>query len=451
MAYLYGASVQGIQEFIFKTNKLKEIVGASEIVKGLEEDLSAYSPDEVIVNAAGNIKAIFKSEEKAKKIVLEFPQKIMQKAYGITISQAIVAFEGDYPNKDDFFELEKRLKTQRNKQNIDLDLGLNIFELAPSTAKPAVARENIQKSPTLIDKATQQKRQANNKDELYNDIGKLSNTNNKIAIIHADGNGLGKLIPSLKKELSAFSRNLDIATKAAFEDATTPEMKIREVILGGDDMTIICDADSALEFTHNYLKNFEEQSEKLTGHKLTACAGITYCNEKYPFHYAVKLSEELCSYAKDTCERQASCLMFHNIQSSNVESYEKFIEDELIITNDKETTSLHYGPYYIDETKGTSLTYFKNLLGALSLKGSPISSLRQWISQLYFNHDYAQSMIERIDEMANIQKGYDKNTLNKNFKNLDENLSLRTPIVDKKTPIYDVLQILSAQGKTNEI
>ena len=30
--YLYGASVQGIQSFIFQTDKLKEIVGASNLV-----------------------------------------------------------------------------------------------------------------------------------------------------------------------------------------------------------------------------------------------------------------------------------------------------------------------------------------------------------------------------------------------------------------------------------
>ena len=34
--YLYGASVQGIQEFIFKTNKLKEIIGASKIVEKMD-------------------------------------------------------------------------------------------------------------------------------------------------------------------------------------------------------------------------------------------------------------------------------------------------------------------------------------------------------------------------------------------------------------------------------
>ena len=33
MKYLYGASVQGIQGFIFATNRLREIVGASDIVE----------------------------------------------------------------------------------------------------------------------------------------------------------------------------------------------------------------------------------------------------------------------------------------------------------------------------------------------------------------------------------------------------------------------------------
>ena len=33
--YLYGLTVQGIQSYIFETNKLKEIIGASEIVEQL--------------------------------------------------------------------------------------------------------------------------------------------------------------------------------------------------------------------------------------------------------------------------------------------------------------------------------------------------------------------------------------------------------------------------------
>lgn len=33
--YLYGAAIQGIQSFIFQTNKLKDIVGASELVESI--------------------------------------------------------------------------------------------------------------------------------------------------------------------------------------------------------------------------------------------------------------------------------------------------------------------------------------------------------------------------------------------------------------------------------
>jgi hypothetical protein len=39
MKYLYGASIQGIQEFIFATNRLKEIIGASELVESISTEL----------------------------------------------------------------------------------------------------------------------------------------------------------------------------------------------------------------------------------------------------------------------------------------------------------------------------------------------------------------------------------------------------------------------------
>ena len=35
--WLYGASVQGIQGYIFQSNKLKDVIGASELVKDLRE------------------------------------------------------------------------------------------------------------------------------------------------------------------------------------------------------------------------------------------------------------------------------------------------------------------------------------------------------------------------------------------------------------------------------
>ena len=64
--WLYGASVQGIQGYIFQTNKLKDVIGASELVKELCEtdfkrEFALTGSVEYIVKAAGNIKLIFEN------------------------------------------------------------------------------------------------------------------------------------------------------------------------------------------------------------------------------------------------------------------------------------------------------------------------------------------------------------------------------------------------------
>jgi len=253
--YLYGASIQGIQDFIFKTNQLQEIVGASEIVKNIEQefrDFTQISNDNILLNAAGNIKAIFDDEEKLKKVVLEFPKMIMQEAYGITISQAVVKMEGDKQTPEEINMLEKKLKIQRNKPSLPLDLSINILKHAPKTARPQIEKD--------MDMATKQKRDAyadwfkkviENEAEFEKskELSYISNGKNKIAVIHADGNGLGQLIPKLSN-ISKFSKSLNEATTEAYEVAKkkVENDKIRKIILGGDDMTIICDANYALSF-----------------------------------------------------------------------------------------------------------------------------------------------------------------------------------------------------------
>ncbi len=451
--FLYGASVQGIQEFIFKTNKLQEIVGASEIIKNIAEFFEnnfVSDTDKILLNAAGNIKVIFDTEKECQKTVLEFPKMVMQYAYGITISQAVVSIENGYA-KDDINKLEKRLKIQRNKPSIPLDSSMNIMKLNPKTAKPLVNKSE--------DRASKQKLQANENFYKKNpnitefkDFSYMSNIKNKLAIIHIDGNGLGKLIPELGDKLSIFSKSLDDATRSAVKDAKEDYMHIRDIIIGGDDVTMICDADDALEFTKNFLKNFEQYTsniEELNGitDKLTACAGIAFCNEKYPFHYAVNLAETLCSVAKNHSKRESSCLMFHNIQSSNYQTWSKFVEDELTIRNDKDEIRCDFGPYYLDRDDQPNISDFLNSVGAYACDDSPISRLRNWLSELGKSSQYSNALLERINEMAKQNSGWDSCIMDKNLKEFDKELSSEKLIIKKdtkwRTPIYDILQILS--------
>lgn len=511
--YLYGASIQGIQEYIYATNKLQEIIGASEIIDslgqkfdnkqecngaifGVFDELRANGlVEQILLNAAGNFRAIVDGEENLKKIVRDLPKKIMQNAYGITISQAVAPYnDNDYGTASK--ELERKLKTQRNRPSLPLDMSINFMALAPKTARPIVKFDD----DDALDISSVQKREAHGRwfkrrpgAEELKEFSQISNKKNKLAVIHADGNGLGVLVKNLADEvnkntgiIAKFSEALDKATKDAFANAKVKtkialgkdDLKIKALILSGDDMTAVCDADIALEFTKNFIEEFEKETDKKKSdikEKLTMCAGIAYCNEKFPFHYAAALAEELCGAAKkhskdryvNDAEKDIapSCLMFHNVQSSNFQSWDKFIKDELTIGGEKEGRAIgskkegcasdgkntseircDFGPYYLGNTNKSKsepkVENFVNLVEMYRGEKSPKGKLREWIKELGINDRLAKVMLDRINEVLENRGEFDKA-----LKALYGGLSCGNLILEKdgvqKTPIYDVLQFLS--------
>ena len=534
--YLYGASIQGIQEYIYATNKLQEIIGASEIIDslgqkfndkqeskgvifGVFDELRANGlVEQILLNAAGNFRAIVDGEENLKKIVRDLPKKIMQNAYGITISQATAPYNGnDYGTASK--ELERKLKTQRNRPSLPLDMSINFMALAPKTARPIVKFDDV------LDISCDQKRKAHGRwaekeyegkckkrigpeksDKIpfleLKEFSEISNDKNKLAVIHADGNGLGVLVKNLTDEvkntgkldvIANFSKALDNATRDAYENAIVKteevfgkeNLKIKALILSGDDMTAVCDADIALEFTKNFIEEFEKETDKEKPdikEKLTMCAGIAYCNEKFPFHYAVALAEELCGAAKkhskdryvNDAEKDIapSCLMFHNVQSSNFQSWDKFIKDELTIGSEKEGRATEnkkeecaadgknaseircdFGPYYLgDTTKSKNEPKVENFINLAEMyrgEKSPKGKLREWIKELGINDRLAKVMLDRINEILENKSEFDGA-----LKALYGELSCGNLILEKdgaqKTPIYDVLQFLSVTSGTED-
>ncbi len=288
--YLYGASVQGIQRFIFETNKLKEIVGASELVEQICTDLFykvaniREDDSKIILSAAGNIKYIFDDETKCRNFVKIFPKSVMEFAPGITISQAVVAFEESDYSKE-IQTLEEKLKVQRNKPTMPTEIGFMGLERARRTGRVGIDfHEN-----EVRDSGTKAKLDAEENFKLFKkmsgfipkasevafditDITK-SGKNSWIAVIHADGNGLGKIIQNYGAEMvkkgifQKFSKAIDDATKfavnQAFDDVVQPlkidkfRYPIRPILIGGDDLTLIIRADLALDFTTKFLQNFE--------------------------------------------------------------------------------------------------------------------------------------------------------------------------------------------------
>ena len=178
-----------------------------------------------------------------------------------------------------------------------------------------------------------------------------------IALVHADGNGLGELFINFATHFATsvlakaatsdcgrallnayrnFSIEVEAATEAAFcracaklqlskqtfrdgNDRQEPVLvkPILPLILGGDDLTVLVDGEQAIAFTENYLRAFELESAKQptiiairTAAKkppyLSACAGISIFGNHYPLHLAYDLAEALCKSAK-TVKKHSNC------------------------------------------------------------------------------------------------------------------------------------------------
>ena len=139
--------------------------------------------------------------------------------------------------------------------------------------------------------------------------------------------------------------------------------------------------------------------------------------------------------------------MFHNIQSSNFQNWSKFVEDELTIKNNKHTIRLDFGAYYLNTEKQAKIKDFINSVEAYKCDGSPISRLRSWLSELYKDDINAKKLLDRINDITKQSGEWNNCIMDKNLQKINQELSHDTLIVKKdaydKTPIYDILQILS--------
>ena len=509
--YLYGAAVQGIQDFIFQTNELKDVVGASELVetvctKAFDE---FAQKGESVVRAAGNIKHIFAESEKKEleRAVRLFPKKVTQMAPGITVSQAVV--EWNSANTDfgkAVNELEDKLKHQRNRPSRSTTLGMMGILRSRATGLPVTQiRNNKDNGLEYLDEASYLKTKGSDTtsklcekafgkwvshDEIPYYIDKIPSKNDWVAIIHADGNGLGQVVQKVghdKDDFKTFSNELDLATKDAMQDAyeavkpmiglidSHHPVPIRPIVLGGDDVTIICRADLALPLMKAFLDRFAYTTETRVGkilskhkvfdngHHLTACAGIAYVKSSFPFYYGYQLAESLCGFAKKDAKLPrnvkegkslpSSCLMFHKVQDSFITDYAEITRREL---TPQEDISFLFGPYYVDaddfhtlesvqvdadsynRTQRWTITDFENILKKLDGdKGRAIKShLRQWMSALNNNPAMAVQHLDRTKKIAG--NSFDDRLVQKADKSFEVNGELRHTII---YPTYDLLAI----------
>ncbi len=212
-----------------------------------------------------------------------------------------------------------------------------------------------------------------------------------LSVVHIDGNGLGLVFLNFQKyggesrekyvpNLREFSCALEEATETAFLHAILGNSKsadgerkfvpIIPLVLGGDDVTLICDGLEALPFTKRYLEYFEEETHnseiikailKETPEqedRVTASAGVAIMKPHFPFFQAYQLAEDLIASAKRPVkqlnkigEKRCSTLDFHILYDAVVTDLGA-IRERMVV--DDGTTSLTAKPYTLGEMAGNS-------------------------------------------------------------------------------------------------
>ncbi len=363
--WLLVADANKIQNYLFESVRLREIMGASVIIQRFNTEIEALLRSEfgakVIYSNGGAIKAIFSKENVARSAA----NKIRQLYHNMTNSGTIsVANPIRYINEGDGFkealiraEFELRRVKEQGSQDGSVLVSNAYLALCDTCGlRPASYREKYDPEETsILVCATCHKKlkvrgdnragafyfdrlnafleeaklltQKESRDYLFgpmdfDEIGKKDNPSGYVGFIIADGNAMGEKLHNCKKpeDYEKLSKTIEAVTcKAVCQTALTvfdltdkPKLEawkarksylpFQVLVLGGDDVVIATTADTALQFAILLCQNYQ----KFSGRKLSISVGVVIAKANLPFLISYQLGYDLLKSAKRLSKAKAN-------------------------------------------------------------------------------------------------------------------------------------------------
>lgn len=373
---------------------------------------------EVIVATSGKALLLTKEKSTAQKIIQYVTLKALKEAPGLDICGVIHEFDWNKDNlgttNNAIHQKFATVRSQRPAPDLRF-LRLPMIAECATSGLPASRIDNSEGKPVVRSVVSSSKRDFSEKGldrirellkkekpeinfpgtirQLINYFENFENEGTWLSVIHADGNGLGEIFLHFEKhieicnqncgeanrnyvdKLRRFSIALDICTEKAFNSAieafiSTDEKLVTVIplVLGGDDLTVVCEGKNAIKFTQLFLNAFEKETgdneiiseiaKKALGvPRLSACAGIAIIKPKFPFSVAYELAENLMQSAKDVKKKvthpetgkpyPCSALDFHILYDSSSVDF-RSIRDKIEKKEENMVIQkLHNRPYVI--------------------------------------------------------------------------------------------------------
>ena len=448
--YLAMYDISGIQKFIFSTGKLKEQMGGSNIVHEImykclprllgkenheEWKNEGYKADRfsqdikgnIVYIGGGNAMVLYEDSDTMEKINREMQKEVYKLTAGnIRLCYASIEIKSlDTAGEkygEIYDELMKRMAIfKREHTAVSTVRGFSINAQDVNTLEPIIVNFSGKKkevcAASIFQKHINKDRSmgklegyffADQFDQYFTEGDKKS----FLAIIHIDGNSMGKKIQKMIKSMDKDEQNtvrnslehmkkLSIEIDTIYENALIAtldkiyEKKIktemskenplpfRLVIRDGDDLTAVMEAGRALEFVSVYMEKLKEEVlynktkyPEITNRNMgvSAGAGIAFVHNKFPFDTAYDYAEQLCKSAKtllkelsekNIISEDTSCMDFQIIRSGMTSEVASYRKEKYTFTDENTEYKLHARPYFYSDNEELSqhrYTSFKNII-----------------------------------------------------------------------------------------
>lgn len=353
--YLFVAEADKIQDIVFRSSKLREVTGGSQMLEEFCEDTSRQLAEKfcgnVLISSGGSFRILFDSKEKAEGFG-EYLSELYRRKFDSTITIAELVEVTD--EKKAIEQAQSNLRKAKHSGKLPVSIEQMPYMAICASCGISIARyykkrHDDEKENYFCEICEKKLKSRDNIREKFlskfyshiinggqnnidfpedaDTIAKLE-SRNYVAYIVADVNNMGVIFSSCDsfEKLKGLSDGLSTViqqslaepTKILIQKQIKDFIPVLPLIIGGDDVFTLIPAQWSLSFTLCFCQEFENKmKESLNNIGIannvfpTISVSVIICKGKFPYLIAHNLGEEMLKVAKRfSKEREKSTISF---------------------------------------------------------------------------------------------------------------------------------------------
>jgi hypothetical protein len=406
--YLLAAEADKIQDLLFRSSRLREIVGGSQLLERFCIEVppllvKKYGDGELIIHSGGSFRILFDDDGKARGFGADLAQ-VYHRTTGGTLSVAeLVPVNGAFGQaSEQAEEALRRVKRQRAGWHssphlpyvafcascgVGLAVGYRAYHrdenaqyLCGACLAKAAERADQKASDSdsflgkfyhtaaetgKYDWPGRVKRRGRQEWDPVEDIADYDDRR-YVAYLLADGNDMGRLFGrcTTGKQMRRLSKGLErvmreaLAAPAKWAMAYPPDdrqgfIPAYPLILGGDDLFALIPASWALDFAGRFCQKYEQKMQALLQElgltaeecKPTVSATVIICKSKHPYRLAHQAGEVRLKEAKRLSKRLAA----NEHSRLSVVNFEVVLGGRLVAPEEESQVRATLRPYWVTD------------------------------------------------------------------------------------------------------